>query len=91
MTTVRPTSRFGMLEIDDDGRVNRFAEKPQADGWASAGYFIIEPEIFDVIGDRDDCILERELMERLAAAGELASYRHDEFFTPWIPIVNTCS
>ena len=80
VTTVRPTSRFGMLEIDDDGRVNRFAEKPQADGWASAGYFIFEPEIFDVLGDRDDCILEREPMERLAAAGELAAYRHDGFF-----------
>lgn len=80
VTTVRPTSRFGMLDIGVDSRVHNFAEKPQADGWASAGYFIFEPEIFDFLGDRDDCVLEREPMERLSAAGELMAYRHDGFF-----------
>ena len=28
----------------------------------------------------DDCILEREPMERLAAEGELAVYRHDGYW-----------
>ena len=80
VTTVRPTSRFGMLDIADDGRVQSFAEKPRAEGWASAGYFIFEPEVFDYLSDRDDCVLEREPMERLAAADELKAYRHDGFF-----------
>src|SRR5579859_1950480 len=36
VTTVRPTSRFGNLEIDDDGGVQSFAEKPQLDSWVNA-------------------------------------------------------
>lgn len=80
VTTVQPQSRFGMLQIADDLRVERFAEKPRAEGWASAGYFIFEPEIFDYLSDEDGCVLEREPMERLAAEGELVAYRHDGFF-----------
>lgn len=37
VTAMQPPSRFGMLAIADDGRVTRFAEKPQSDGWASMG------------------------------------------------------
>jgi glucose-1-phosphate cytidylyltransferase len=80
VTTVRPTSRFGMLDVSADGCVEAFAEKPQMDGWASAGYFICEPEVFRYLEVGSGCILEQEPMQRLAAAGELMAYRHDGFF-----------
>jgi len=35
--------------------------------------------LFDVLGG-DDCILEREPMERLAAEGQLVAYPHEGFF-----------
>jgi glucose-1-phosphate cytidylyltransferase len=79
VTTVRPTSRFGMLNCTSEGAVESFSEKPQLDGWASAGYFVFSRRIFDYLGG-DDCILEREPMERLAREGELMAYRHDGFF-----------
>lgn len=79
VTTVRPTSRFGVLELNDEGRVDSFAEKPTADGWINAGYFIFNRRIFDYLGG-DDCILEREPLEKLAGEGELMAYRHDGFF-----------
>jgi glucose-1-phosphate cytidylyltransferase len=37
VTAVRPSSRFGLLELEGDGRVSKFGEKPQLEGWASAG------------------------------------------------------
>jgi glucose-1-phosphate cytidylyltransferase len=81
VTTVQPTSRFGILDVEDDGRVTKFAEKPQASGWASAGYFVFNKRIFDYLeGESDDCILERRPLERLSADGELIAYRHNGFF-----------
>ena len=79
MTTVRPISRFGVAEVDTDGSVAKFAEKPQLDSWVSAGYFVFSRKIFDLIPN-DDCILEREPLERLADEGELKAYRHHGFF-----------
>jgi glucose-1-phosphate cytidylyltransferase len=80
VTTVSPVSRFGMVELDDgSGAVLKFAEKPRTDGWVSAGYFVFEPQIFDYLGG-DDCILEREPLETLAAEGQLMAFRHDGYF-----------
>ncbi|MDB9512754.1 glucose-1-phosphate cytidylyltransferase [Kamptonema animale CS-326] len=79
ITTVRPISRFGILNVDDLGQVQQFTEKPQLDGWVSAGYLVLNRQIFDYLGG-DDCILEREPLERLAAERQLMAYRHNGFF-----------
>lgn len=79
VTTVHPLSRFGMVEIDNDGRVREFVEKPQLQGWSSAGFFVFNRRVFDYLGG-DDCILEREPLERLAREGQLMAYRHGGFF-----------
>ena len=79
VTTVRPISRFGMLELGGEDVVHRFTEKPTADGWMSAGYFVLSRGIFDYLGG-DDCIFEREPLERLADDGQLMAYRHHGFF-----------
>ncbi|WP_242724748.1 sugar phosphate nucleotidyltransferase [Microcoleus vaginatus] len=79
VTTVRPIPRFGMLDVDNSGRVREFVEKPEVDGWASAGYMILNRPIFDYLG-RDECVLEQEPLQRLAAEGQLMAYRHGGFF-----------
>jgi glucose-1-phosphate cytidylyltransferase len=79
VTTVRPISRFGILDVEGNGRVLNFAEKPQLDGWASAGFFVFNRRVFDYLSV-DDCVLEREPLERLAREGQLMAYRHTGFF-----------
>ena len=79
VTTVHPLSRFGMLKIDNDGTVREFMEKPQLQGWSSAGFFVFNRRVFDYLTG-DDCILEREPLERLAREGQLMAYRHAGFF-----------
>jgi len=79
VTAVRPSSRFGVLDIGKEGRVTRFAEKPQVEGWVSAGFFVFSEQIFDLLHD-DNTILEREPLESLAARGELMAYRHPGSF-----------
>ena len=79
VTTVRPAARFGGIELDSD-QVVEFKEKPHTgEGWINGGYFVFEPGFLDYI-DGDDCILEREPLERLAAQGELMAYRHSGFW-----------
>ena len=46
MTTIQPTSRFGIVNMDDDGTVNQFEEKPEDSGtWINGGFFVLEPAI----------------------------------------------
>jgi glucose-1-phosphate cytidylyltransferase len=79
VTAVRPISRFGILELSEAGQVERFVEKPQLEGWASAGFMIFNRRVFDYLGG-DDCVLEQEPMERLARENQLMAYRHEGFF-----------
>jgi glucose-1-phosphate cytidylyltransferase len=79
VTTVRPISRFGMLELESGSQVQKFTEKPTTDGWMSAGFFVLNPQVFDYL-DGDDCTFEREPLARLAAEEQLMAYRHEGFF-----------
>lgn len=80
VTTVKPLSRFGVMEVDEKGIVTQFREKPLMDGWVNAGFFIFEPEIIDYLDE--DCVLEEEPLAKLAADGQLAAYRHNGFWQP---------
>ncbi len=79
LTAVRPSARFGDLEFDGN-RVSSFQEKPQLhEGWINGGFFVCEPEIFDLIDD-DTQMFEREPLERVVEAGELMAYKHRGFW-----------
>ena len=79
LTAVRPTARFGHLEMDGD-QIVEFSEKPQTrEGWINGAFFVLEPEVFDYI-DGDATQWEKEPLERLASEGQLMAYRHNEFW-----------
>ncbi len=79
LTAVRPPARFGGLSFDGDEIVG-FSEKPQAgEGWINGGFMVCEPELFDHL-DGDAASLEYHVLERLAAEGQLAAYRHPGFW-----------
>lgn len=79
VTAVQPESRFGILDLGSDDRVQKFIEKPRLDGWINAGFFVFEREFLDYLGG-DDSVLEKSPLERLAADGELVCYKHPGFF-----------
>jgi glucose-1-phosphate cytidylyltransferase len=79
VSAVRPAARFGELDLDGT-RVVSFKEKPQMhEGWINGGFFVIEPEFFDLIAG-DDTILEREPLEQVAAMDELRAWRHKGYW-----------
>jgi len=80
VTVVQPPGRFGAVDLDGSGGVRQFQEKPQGDGsWINGGFMVFSPKVFDYIAD-DDTVLEREPLQRLAAEGKLAAYRHKGFW-----------
>jgi len=79
VTAVRPPARFGGLLFDGD-MVKEFTEKPQAgEGWINGGFLVFEPAIFDYLTD-DQTSLEALTLERVAATGQLAAFKHDGFW-----------
>jgi glucose-1-phosphate cytidylyltransferase len=78
MTVVRPELQFGITELDGDGRVTGFHEKPRSEHWINGGFFCFEPAVFDHLSE--DSVLEREPLESLAGAGQLRAYRHEGFW-----------
>ena len=80
VTTVQPLSRFGVMDVSDDGVVERFREKPKVEGWINVGFFVFEPGVLDYLDD--DCVLEEEPLAQLAADKQLVAYRHEGFWQP---------
>jgi glucose-1-phosphate cytidylyltransferase len=78
VTVVRPNLQYGIAEIDGDGRVTGFIEKPRSDHWINGGFFCFESGALGYIGA--DSVLEREPLERLAREGRLHGYRHEGFW-----------
>jgi len=79
ITAVRPPARFGGLIFDGD-LVSEFTEKPQiGEGWINGGFLVFENAVFDYLDD-DETSLEADALERLAADGQLAAFKHDGFW-----------
>ena len=79
ITTVRPSARFGELDIDNSV-VKSFKEKPQtSQGWINGGFFVIEPEFLDFI-DSDMTVLEKEPLAHVAANAQLNAFKHEGFW-----------
>ncbi len=79
LTAVKPPGRWGSLNIDDNN-VKDFEEKPKGDGaWINGGFFILEPEVFDLI-DGDNCSWEDKPLIELAKRDQLMSFKHYGFW-----------
>jgi glucose-1-phosphate cytidylyltransferase len=78
MAVVQPELPFGVADLDGDGSVLGFTEKPRSGLWVNAGFFCFERSALAVL--EPDSVLERGPLERLAAAGQLRAFRHEGFW-----------
>lgn len=80
LTAIQPGGRFGMLDITDEDKVERFKEKSVEDGgWINGGFMVLQPEIMDYI-QNDETIFEREPLETLAKLNQLSAFKHYGFW-----------
>jgi glucose-1-phosphate cytidylyltransferase len=84
LTSIQTPGRFGNIEMDEQGIVQHFVEKPQGDGmWINGGFFVLEPEIFNYLqGEIDDIQWENKPLKEIAEDGQLSAFRHNGFWKP---------
>ena len=82
ITAVQPSGRYGSLKIKNNNDITGFQEKVAGDGsWINGGYFILEPEVLDLI-DGDPTIWEQEPLKKLAEDNQLNAFKHEGFWQP---------
>lgn len=81
VTAIQPAGRFGAMAINNEDSVTSFTEKPIGDGaWINAGFFVLEPKIFDYIKEGDATYWERDPLRMLAKDGQLMTFKHRGFW-----------
>ncbi len=81
LTAIQPAGKFGVLEVDDNGVVDKFIEKPRGDGgWINAGYMVLSYDIFEYLSDDENLIFEKAPLEQLAEKEMLCAYKHYGFW-----------
>jgi D-glycero-alpha-D-manno-heptose 1-phosphate guanylyltransferase len=75
------TSRYGSVDVDENGFVSGFREKSgeRVPGLINAGIYFFEPLVMNLVPPRRSVSLEREILPQLVSRGLLA-FKSDGFF-----------
>jgi len=79
ITGIKPRSQYGIAQVDRQGLVSGFEEKPQLDHWINGGFMLFERGVIDYLAG-DDVELEQDTLVRLANDNQLMMYRHTGFW-----------
>ncbi len=75
LTPVDDPSRYGVVPIDEDGKVLAFIEKPAPGeaptNWINGGTYVLEPSVLDRIEPGRKVSIEREVFPAMVADGTL--------------------
>jgi mannose-1-phosphate guanylyltransferase len=75
LTPVDDPSRYGVVPIDEDGRVLAFIEKPAPGeaptNWINGGTYVLEPSVLDRVEPGRKVSIEREVFPAMVADGTL--------------------
>ena len=80
LLAVRPQDSFHIVNLGGDGLVRGVGPVTRADMWQNGGFFVMRPDVFDVIGPGEDLV--NEPFARLADAGRLLAYPYEGFWAP---------
>jgi len=67
-------SPFGVVALEDDGRISGFREAPLLDDWVNTGVYALGPEALERLPERGDH--EQSTFPELAQEGKLRGHRH---------------
>ncbi|HJV08653.1 MAG TPA: nucleotidyltransferase family protein, partial [Acidimicrobiales bacterium] len=85
LAMVADPSAFGLVPIDDRGKVAAFVEKPApgtvGESYINAGTYVLEPSVLDHIPEGRRVSIERQVFPILAAAGSLYGFASSGYWT----------
>lgn len=77
LTTVNDPSQYGVAKLDGS-RILEFVEKPKKSEAPSnlinSGFYVIEPEVIEMIPKGKFCMLEKDIFPKLAKEGKLRGF-----------------
>lgn len=76
---VRPTQTFHVVSVQDDGIVSNISPVTESEVWINSGFFVLRREIFDVLGEGEDLVIEP--FHRLISQEQLYAYKYTGFWT----------
>jgi mannose-1-phosphate guanylyltransferase len=84
LTPVEDPSRYGVVPLQPDGRVEAFIEKPEPGtapcNWINAGTYVLEPEVLALIDPTRKVSIEREVFPILVEQGRLFGVQSDAYW-----------
>jgi NDP-sugar pyrophosphorylase family protein len=72
-------SPYGIVSVDESGRVNSFVEKPSLPYWINAGVYLINSSVFARFPAEGDH--ETSIFPELAKQGRMAGFQSTEFWS----------
>jgi glucose-1-phosphate cytidylyltransferase len=81
VTAVRPPSRFGELNIDEENTVQELEEKPQmGKGLINGGFFVFDKKMLSYLSGDENCDFEFGPLQKIASEGQLKAFKHEGFW-----------
>jgi len=84
LTPVDDPSRYGVVPLDADGRVEAFIEKPPVGeaptNWINAGIYVLEPSVLGRIAPVGKVSIERTTFPAMVADGTLHGVQSDAYW-----------
>jgi glucose-1-phosphate cytidylyltransferase len=80
LVAVPPQSAFHCVTVGEDDRITAISTLPQMQLWENGGYFVLRPEVFDLIPENGDLI--GDACTPLAEQGRMLAYPYRGFWHP---------
>ena len=77
ITGVHPTSKWGLVRVDEEKKVTAFEQKPVLHDYVNGGFMVFNKEIFKYL--KPDQMIEDALVD-LAHDHDLSLYQHDGYW-----------
>jgi NDP-sugar pyrophosphorylase family protein len=79
LSKVKDPRSYGVAILEDN-KIKEFIEKPDnpPTNYINSGYYIMEPEVFDIIKGKEKAMLEKDLFPLLAEQGKLFGFKSDK-------------
>ena len=77
ITGIHPTSRWGLINTNEDNFVTKLDQKPALYDYINGGFMVFNKKIFDYIKEGD---MIEDVLSRLIPDKQLAMYKHDGFW-----------
>ena len=77
ITGVHPTSRWGLMNTDENDIITQFSQKPMLYDYVNGGFMVFKKEFLDILKEGD---MIEDALARLIPKKQLALYKHEGFW-----------